>query len=180
MAREDEIIDRFDGNWRFLSNFSLDPVTVPGAGTHAGTFRTAEHLFQALKTLDAGEIDRIRSCKTPGEAKRVGRRVSLRPNWEDVKIEMMSAVVILKFGVGTLLAERLLNTGDALLVEGNTWGDTFWGVCDGVGENRLGKILMNRRELLAAVRREDEALAESLGQMSRGQYTVRVPRPEVE
>lgn len=152
MAREDEVIDSFTGNWRFLSNFSLDTMHVPGDTRWSGEWRTAEHLFQAMKTRDPSEIDRVRSATTPGIAKRLGRKVALRSDWDEVRIPSMQMVILCKFKYGSLLAERLLNTGEAQLVEGNTWGDTFWGVCDGVGENWLGRILMHRRELLQAAR----------------------------
>lgn len=148
-----QVIREFTASNRFLSNFSLDPLRVSAPGTPwDGGWRTAEHLYQAMKTVDPGEVDRVRSCTTPGLAKRMGRRVTLRTDWDEIKVPCMVQVLVLKFGIGSMLAERLVNTGDAELVEGNTWGDTFWGVDeDGVGKNWLGRLLMHRRELLREV-----------------------------
>lgn len=182
MAREDEIIDSFTGRWGFLSNFSLDPVTLEAHSgiPWNGTWRTAEHLYQAMKTTDLGAIDRVRSCVTPAAAKRLGRRVPLRPDWEEVKVTAMTQVIVLKFPTGSVLAERLINTGEAELIEGNTWGDTFWGVSDGVGHNHLGRLLMHRRELLVAAVAYRRELRESLEQMRQGEGIVRVPLKEDE
>ena len=82
---------------------------------------------------------------SPSDAKRLGRRVRLRNDWEDVKDKVMYDICIAKFMQNKNLAQLLIETGDATLIEGNTWGDRVWGVCDGVGENRLGKILMQIR-----------------------------------
>ena len=86
----------------------------------------------------------------PGKAKGVGRRVALRPDWEEVKAEIMYEIVLSKFTQHPELAEKLLETGDKTLVEGNSWNDTCWGVNlqTGQGENRLGVILMRVREKL--------------------------------
>lgn len=80
------------------------------------------------------------------EAKRLGRTVGLRKDWELLKEEFMYAVCFAKFTQNKNLGRRLLATGDRMLIEGNTWGDTEWGVCNGVGKNLLGKILMKVRE----------------------------------
>ena len=84
----------------------------------------------------------------PAEAKKLGRRVELRPEWEYIKERVMFEIVLNKFNQNPQLAKMLLATGEEELVEGNTWGDRTWGVCDGVGQNRLGKILMKVRGLL--------------------------------
>jgi predicted NAD-dependent protein-ADP-ribosyltransferase YbiA (DUF1768 family) len=75
----------------------------------------------------------------------MGRAVTLRHDWEAVKFSYMELGLRLKFQ-NSDLAEKLIATGDEELVEGNTWGDRVWGVCDGEGENRLGKLLMKIRE----------------------------------
>jgi ribA/ribD-fused uncharacterized protein len=72
----------------------------------------------------------------------------MRPDWEQVKILIMTSLVRDKFTRHQDLKEQLLATGDAELIEGNWWGDTFWGVCKGKGENHLGKVLMKVREEL--------------------------------
>lgn len=127
----------FDGEFAFLSNFSPSPVFLDGVA-----FPTVEHAFQAAKTLDPAERDLVLAAVTPGRAKRVGRRVTLRPDWEEVRLLVMGDLLQQKFAFGTALARSLLATGDTLLIEGNAWHDTFWGVCDGVGKNHLGRLLM--------------------------------------
>jgi ribA/ribD-fused uncharacterized protein len=120
-------IREFSGTYRFLSNFYVERQGL-----------TVEHWFQASKTLDPLER------KTVLEAKRLGGMVTLRPDWDDVRIQVMSFFVAKKFRGDPELTARLRATGEALLVEGNTWGDTFWGVDleTGKGENHLGVILM--------------------------------------
>ena len=82
------------------------------------------------------------------EAKRLGRRVKLRPDWEDIKDEVMYEVVLDKFKRNDNLKEKLLDTANAELIEENWWNDTYWGVCKGKGKNKLGKILMKVRDEL--------------------------------
>lgn len=84
----------------------------------------------------------------PSQAKKLGRSVSLRPDWEDIKIDIMYNICKAKFTQNETLKTKLLKTGDATLIEGNTWGDKIWGQVNGVGENNLGKILMRIREEL--------------------------------
>jgi ribosomal protein S27AE len=83
----------------------------------------------------------------------MGRQVNIRPDWEQVKLRIMATIVFQKFNQNKDLAEKLILTGDAELIEGNYWGDTYWGICtnktyDNVGENYLGKILMFTRTIL--------------------------------
>lgn len=130
--------DRF----RFLSNFYLCTVTFQGRD-----YPSSEHAFQAAKTYDLSSKEMIRRATSPGDAKRMGRRARLRKDWEAVKIDVMRDVVRAKFS-NPELGDRLLDTGDAELVEDAPWGDTFWGVTNGKGLNWLGKILMEVREEL--------------------------------
>ena len=109
------------------------------------TFTCVESAFQACKC-----IDRINEFKNLNgfEAKKLGRKVQLRSDWEQVKLPIMKSLVTIKFQQNPDLYERL-NAITGLIVEENTWGDTFWGQCNGVGENHLGKILMElRRQLI--------------------------------
>lgn len=133
------MIDKFDGEFAFLSNFY--PCTVRDGKL---TFPSTEHYFQAMKTLDMVERINISRAATPGESKKMGRSVKLRPDWEEVKLSVMETALRLKFA-DPELAAMLKATGDEELVEGNWWNDTFWGVCNGVGENNLGKLLMKIR-----------------------------------
>jgi ribA/ribD-fused uncharacterized protein len=121
-------------------------------------YPTVEHAYRAAKTLDATERRRIATLATPSEAKRAGRALALRGDWETVKLGVMETCVRYKFTHHAELRRRLLETGDAELIEGNTWGDRFWGVFEGEGENHLGRILMRVRGDL-----REAALLESSG-----------------
>ena len=138
------VIDRFVGDYWFLSNFYPSPVTFNGV-----VYPTVEHAYQAAKTLDPAERERIRICETPGQAKRLGRRVKLRSDWESIKIDVMATLVREKFR-DPQLAKKLLDTGDCKLIEGNDWGDRIWGMVNGTGKNYLGRILMAIRADLKA------------------------------
>jgi ribA/ribD-fused uncharacterized protein len=137
-----DVIDRFDGEHRFLSNFFVHELRWNGV-----TWPNAEHAFQAAKTLDPQEAATVHAAPTPGKAKKLGRRVTLRSDWDSVKLPIMKSILEAKFAVPEL-RERLLATGHAELIEGNTWGDQFWGVCDDIGHNWLGKLLMMLRNEL--------------------------------
>lgn len=136
------MIDRFDGEYSFLSNFYPSPLKF---GRDRLLYPTAEHAFQAMKTHDAVWRNKIRLAPSPGVAKRLGRQCPLREDWDRSKVRVMTAIVRLKFKDPALRA-KLLATGDEELIEGNYWNDRFWGVCRGKGQNHLGKILMDIRE----------------------------------
>jgi ribA/ribD-fused uncharacterized protein len=137
----------FLGRWEFLSNFYPSEVKLKGK-----TYPTVEHAFQAAKTLDEADRERIRLAETAGQAKAMGRKVALRSGWavgnNGIRVQVMRALLKQKFAPGTELAQKLLDTEDREIVEGNTWNDTFWGVCNGKGKNRLGELLMAIREEL--------------------------------
>ncbi|WP_181063638.1 NADAR family protein [Nocardia nova] len=143
------VIDRFEGQHRYLSNFSDFP-----AAYRDRWYPTAEHAFAAAKTTDPQWIARIADAPSPGAAKQLGRRVPLRPDWETIKTQVMREVVASKFARTPALADRLRATGDTLLVEGNTWGDKFWGRVPNwgtrtlMGCNMLGRTLMAVRSEL--------------------------------
>jgi N-glycosidase YbiA len=139
-------IDRFAGDHRFLSNFWLVPVVYDGE-----IYPTVEHAYQAAKTLSLPHRKIIAGLPTPGQAKRAGRNVPIREGWSRDRIDIMRALVLQKFAPPSPLADILLATAPHLLVEGNTWGDRFWGQCDGTGENHLGKILMDARDRLIEI-----------------------------
>ena len=136
-------ITSFRGEHAFLSNFHERTFAFAGE-----LWPSAEHAFQAFKTLDPLARIEIAEAATPGQAKRLGRRAELRSDWEIAKRSVMQQVLVAKFSLPDLRA-ALLATGDARLVEGNTWGDTYWGVCRGEGRNELGKLLMRIREHIA-------------------------------
>lgn len=137
-----QAIISFTGEYRWLSNFWYSSVSAFGR-----IFPTVEHAYQACKSIDPSDHQKIAWCKTPGQAKKAGKSLKKREDWDQIKLEVMEELLIQKFQHAEL-RQLLLDTGDAELIEGNTWGDTFWGVCDGVGENHLGKLLMKIREMI--------------------------------
>lgn len=145
-----QIIDKFDNEYAFLSNFYHCPI-VDDDGIE---YTTNEHYFQAYKTTNMIDRRFIAAAPTPGEAKRLGRKIALRPDWEQVKDSVMLDGLRLKFSKPAM-KKKLLETGDAELIEGNCWHDNTWGVCScprcpGTGQNRLGKYLMLVRSELRA------------------------------
>jgi len=138
---------RFEGEFDFLSNFFPAEVRFGGM-----VFPTVEHAYQAAKTLDLAERETVRMKPTPGQAKRAGRLVTIRPDWEDVKIGVMRDCLTQKFSEPELMHRLLAISGE--IVEENNWGDTFWGVCEGEGKNLLGKLLTGLRETLRLCDRE--------------------------
>lgn len=155
------IIDEFDGEYRFLSNFYYESTIRE----RLYGYITVENYYQAMKTLDKADRAKFKTLR-PGQAKRKGGKngdIKLRDDWNDISVKVMLDGVTKKFAPGTELAEKLVATGTALLVEGNNWHDIFWGVCNGqcrpetrllhnngepMGENRLGTVLMWVREEL--------------------------------
>ena len=133
-------IDRFHKEYDFLSNFYEHPIVADHL-----RYPTLEHAFQAAKTEHIKEKTTIAAAKTPGKAKRLGRKVTLVPDWDDRKVRIMLQLVRKKFE-HKKLRQLLLQTGNRPLIEGNNWGDTFWGMCKGRGQNHLGKILEQVRE----------------------------------
>ena len=140
-------IDSFERKYYFLSNF-FNSYIYDGLGVE---YPTVEHYFQAAKALDLDTRLKIAAAPTPGEAKSLGRHVNLRPDWNIIKSDVMRFALRVKFSQPSL-RDKLLATGDAWLEEGNTWHDNIWGNCkcekckNIVGENRLGRLLMEIRE----------------------------------
>lgn len=134
----------FQGEHRWLSNFWPAKVEIYGM-----VYPTVENAYQAAKTYgkSKGSFRDVPflTC-TPGQAKRLAREMSIRSDWDEVKVDVMRNLIRQKFAPKTELAAKLLETGDCQIVEGNRWGDTFWGVCNGVGRNMLGGIIMEIRE----------------------------------
>ncbi|MFH1526376.1 MAG: NADAR family protein [Bacteroidota bacterium] len=147
-------INGFQGEFDFLSNFY--PCLIKFEGD---TYPGAEHAFQAAKTLNSIERKAICNAGSAGKAKRLGRLVKLRKNWETVKDSIMLNVLRLKFKLGSPLARQLLDTGNRKLIEKNTWGDTYWGVYNDNGKNKLGQLLMQvRQELLDNTLEKDNVI----------------------
>lgn len=134
------MIDSFRGEYAWLSNFY--PCTVVFRGF---TYSSAEHAYQAAKAQTEWERAYVAEAPTAANAKARGRKIGTPENWHNIKLTIMREIVYAKFCQNAALAVRLVKTADAEIVEGTNWKDTYWGVCDGIGENLLGKILMELR-----------------------------------
>lgn len=148
MTSNIEKINGFDGKNRFLSNFYNAPVTYNGV-----CYANSEAAFQAQKQPSrAREFTKL----PPNKAKALGRNVSLRRDWDDIKLAIMRNIVHAKFKQNTYLANKLIKTGNMEIIEQNYWHDNIWGDCDcnrcknKPGKNELGKILMELRTELQA------------------------------
>lgn len=139
-------INSFTDEYRFLSNFYMTPVVYDGS-----FYPSSEHAYQAAKTLDLVQREQVQNVSTAGQSKRLGRKVTMRPDWDKVKLEIMFQIVLNKFINNDKIRKELLNTGYSILEEGNTRGDTYWGVCNGEGKNFLGQILMEVRAIIRAI-----------------------------
>jgi len=134
-------INGFFGEYRFLSNYTLAEVIYEG-----DVYPSTEHAYQAAKSLDRKErIPLMKADCTCKWAKHLGYGMILQKNWDQIKYEIMFELVRQKFTNHLDLKTKLLATGSAYLEETNTWNDKYWGVCHGIGQNNLGKILMKVR-----------------------------------
>jgi ribA/ribD-fused uncharacterized protein len=131
----------FFGDYRFLSNFYPSPFENEGK-----RYETVEHFFQASKASNELDHEYVRNSPSPGIAKHRGRRIPMRDDWEKVKVQVMLEGLICKFEQNPELNQRLIETDPGYLEETNSWGDTFWGVTGGQGQNNLGKLLMLLRK----------------------------------
>jgi ribA/ribD-fused uncharacterized protein len=148
------MITEFTGKYRWLSNFHPCDIRLGGI-----LYPSAEHAYQAQKTADEREQRQIAETLSPGNAKKMGQKVTLRGGWEGEKKQVMLAVLMAKFRQHEDLIKQLWDTGDEWLVEGNHWHDNFWGSCTCFecspednpwyeqGWNWLGKLLMITREV---------------------------------
>lgn len=137
-----EIIKSFKDENRFLSNFYKCNIEYEKI-----TYSSVEYAYQAAKSLDIEERKFIAAIATPGLVKKAGKNLTIREDWEEVKLLIMEELLKKKFE-HTDLREKLLATGSKELIEGNYWHDTYWGVYNGEGENHLGKLLMKIRDTL--------------------------------
>jgi len=144
------MINRFLGKYRFLSNFYGAPITFKGR-----RFQTVEHAYQAAKTINIADIEAIQNASSAGHAKKLGKKVKLVADWETLRPNVMRQLLISKFLGYPELKQKLLDTNDLTIIEGNRWHDTYWGYCEcghcPPGKNMLGKLLMQiRAELRVA------------------------------
>jgi len=153
-------IDKFMGKYYFLSNFYVHTLEYPYRNSKEAIwlispdkklYKSVEHAYQAFKADNNVEYEYIMNLDTPGKAKRAGKFVTIRRNWEDIKFNLMLELLRAKFDYRDL-AQLLIETGDAILIEGNYWHDNIWGdcTCDKCknieGKNMLGVLLMEVRE----------------------------------
>ena len=169
-----EPIKSFRGDYSFLSNFYDAPVEYEGV-----TYKNSEAAFQAAKTTDP-EKRKAFASYSGAEAKRAGRRLSLRSDWDSVRLSVMENIIRNKFTQNPELTQKLLSTGNTELIEGNAWNDRFWGVDErsGVGENNLGRILMNVRNEIYSNEDQKNAVienAEPRASVALGQLTSENP-----
>ena len=127
----------------FLSNFYESSIELDGI-----VYRNAEAAYQAMKSNDS--LVKVKFINLNGaSAKALGKRIELRKDWNDIKLDIMYEIVKAKFIQNPTIAKLLIDTNDKVIIEGNNWGDIYWGICNGKGENNLGKILMKvRKEIM--------------------------------
>ena|SRR3990167_1972342 len=140
-----DTISSFSGKYAFLSNFYPCEVLLDGV-----VYKSVEYAYQAAKTTIFSQREKICRAETPGQAKKLGRRLGLRLGWEEMKASVMLDLLEQKFRQPDF-RKALLETGEAELIEKNMWHDSFWGVCvcrrcGGKGNNHLGRLLMKLRE----------------------------------
>jgi len=135
------IIKEFRGKYRFLSNFYLVSITIDNK-----TYPSTEHYYQAMKFQNPSLQEKIRTTPNPDRAKKIAHQHTPRDDWKEISLDVMERALREKFA-NLELRQKLLETGDATLQEGNTWGDEFWGVNlkTGKGKNHLGRLLMKIR-----------------------------------
>lgn len=135
----DDFIGGFKEEYAWLSNMHTCIIQW-----QAMYFNSTESAYQASKCLSLSKAKQYQELSGL-EAKRHSKTLPVRKDWDKIKINVMSQLIFQKFLIHLDLRQKLLDTGDKYLEETNNWNDTFWGVCDGKGENNLGKILMATR-----------------------------------
>lgn len=138
-------ISLYRGEFRFLSNFWLVDIVYGGR-----MWPSVEHAFQAYMTNDEAMRQKIHSMINPSDVKKESQKEDfpLRNDKEEIQLFLMSELIKRKFSVKDHpeLAYKLFLTDPLLLIEGNNWGDTYWGICGNIGYNNLGKLQMQQRE----------------------------------
>lgn len=142
ISHNDKEIKGFFNEYRWLSNFHKCQVEYDGV-----VYPSSENAYQAAKTLNVEERKMFLTCE-PSEAKKLGQTITLRKDWEDIKDFIMMSIQISKYAINDDLGVMLEETQGKYLEETNWWGDTYWGMCLGVGKNKLGKCLMIFRDMI--------------------------------
>lgn len=157
--KKDGTIDSFHGKHEFLSNFAQCNLEYEGV-----TYISTEHAYQAAKTHDPNWKEAVRITETPGQSRRKGRKVPIRPDWDEVKDTIMMDILRIKFNQ-IRFEDELIGTHPYYLIEGVSWHDNYWGICllSGCsrceatkGLNRLGELLMELREEIIVRRLSEE------------------------
>lgn len=141
IIHDENQIKGFFGDYRFLSNFHVGEVIFEG-----DKYPSSENAYQAAKCTVLSDRNQFMTC-SPSQSKKLSKTISVRENWHSYKYDIMAVIVLDKFYRNIELREQLVNTGKRYLEETNHWGDVYWGVCNGKGENKLGKILMGVRAI---------------------------------
>jgi len=142
IVHDDNNVKGFFGEYRWLSNYHSCGILHKGLG-----FNSTEAAYQASKTNNI-EVAKTYQNMTAAESKNASKLLTPPKNWHDVKFNVMAQLTFQKYLIHPELKQLLLDTGDKYLEETNHWNDTYWGVCNGIGENQLGKILMATRAYL--------------------------------
>lgn len=142
VIHDENNIRGFFGEYRWLSNFTPCKIIYEGL-----EYPSSENAYQSAKTLDPDIKLTLANC-SPSESKKYSKLVELRPFWDEIKYQVMFQICLDKFTRNPELGTLLIDTGDRYLEETNHWQDTYWGVCDGIGQNNLGKILMDIRRMI--------------------------------
>ena len=144
---ENEIIGFF-GEYRWLSNFYPSFVF----DDYGLQYNYVENAYQASKTEDKKKRYKF-TLLNPYEAKKLGRKLELRNDWNNIKLIVMEDLIYKKFNLNNELRNKLLSTGNKILIEYNDWNDVYWGICNGYGKNHLGRIIMKVRDNIVAYRK---------------------------
>lgn len=131
----------FSEEYRWLSNFWPAPVYYDNV-----KYPSIENAYQAAKFPP--DARHQFTTITPQKAKKLGKKANLDLRWHKEKVTVMRHLISQKFAKSTDLARKLIETYPKKIIEGNTWGDTFWGICNGKGDNNLGILLEQQRSYL--------------------------------
>lgn len=142
IVHDDQNIKGFFGDFRWLSNFHVSDVYYEDV-----LYPSSENAYQAAKSIDPKIREKFINI-TPSESKKLGRKIEMRDDWDDIKFKVMFDICLNKFTRNKELQQKLINTGEKYLEETNYWNDQIYGVCNGIGKNMLGKILMDIRQKL--------------------------------
>jgi ribA/ribD-fused uncharacterized protein len=149
-------IGPFRDEYAYLSNMFPAPFVLPHYHLDIEMeWLTVEHYYQAAKTINPDEIINIRFAPSGKAAKGIGKNVTLIHDWDNIKIEVMEKGLTEKFKI-PILRKRLISTDPEEIVEINHWHDHFWGMCNGHGDNNLGKLLMKIRKHVIQTEQNNE------------------------